>query len=74
VTWTHIREYQLKYFFIIICLYSQVCNEFFFGVFGLVLVPEYLHSQTRRPVQLADMFVQRLHIRCRLPAAQAACA
>ena len=37
------------YFFIILCLYSQVCNEFFLCVFGLVLVPECLHSHVRRP-------------------------
>jgi len=47
VTWTHIREYKFMYFFIIICLYSQVCNEFFFGVFGLVLVPECLPLKVR---------------------------
>jgi len=37
------------YFFIILCLYWQVCIEFFLGVFGLVLVLEYLHSHVRRP-------------------------
>ena len=37
------------YFFIILCLYSQVCNEFFLCVFGLVLVLQYLHSHARRP-------------------------
>ena len=31
VTWTHIGEHKLMYFFIILCLYSQVCIEFFFA-------------------------------------------
>jgi len=46
VTWTHIGEHKLMYFFIILCLYSQVCIEFFLGVFGLVLVLQNLHSLT----------------------------
>ena len=37
------------YFFIILCLHSQVCIEFFLCVFGLVLVLQYLHSHARRP-------------------------
>ena len=37
-------EHKLMYFFIILCLYSQVCIEFSLGVFGLVLV---LRAYTR---------------------------
>ena len=37
------------YFFIILCLYLQVCIEFFFGVFGLVLVLQCLHLHARCP-------------------------
>jgi len=33
----------------ILYLYSLVCNEFFLGVFGLVLVLEFLLSHDRRP-------------------------
>jgi len=37
------------YFFIILCLYLQVCIEFFLGVFGLVLVLQCLLSHVRPP-------------------------
>ena len=49
MTWTHIGEHKLMYLFIILCLYSQVCSEFFLSVFGLVLVLECVHSHDRRP-------------------------
>ena len=49
MTRTHIRAYKLMNFFIILCLYSQFCIEFFLVVFGLVLVLQYLHSHVRRP-------------------------
>jgi len=37
------------YFFIMLCLYSQVCIEFFLCVFGLVLALQCLHSHARHP-------------------------
>ena len=49
MSWTHIGKHKLMYFFIILCLYSQVCIEFFLCVFGLVLVLQCLHSHARRP-------------------------